>query len=158
MNTGMRRYRNIVAGILDQMKVFGDTEECVAFVKSHNGQLADFAESAVSYALGEIVKNVMRTRRLPENRNVPAFPSIEVDTGEVDENGEPIMCRKFASMKQLLLGEDWVGIDNVVDSYVKRARSNMRIANTTVKVARLRGYQRDLPFPDIDDAEIALES
>lgn len=57
------------------------------------------------------------------------------------------------SMTQLFLNEDWMSMDKVVDQQCKRARNQQAIANATVKAARVRGYQRAIPFPEIDEDE-----
>lgn len=157
MKDDERHYRNLVADILERMPGFGDTEECVAFVQKHDGQLKGYLDELAHVGLAEVVKQIMRSRRLTGTRNVPAFPSIEEDTGELDEQGNPIVQRRYASMKQLLLDRDWVRMDKIVDSQIKRVRSGKSICNATVRAGWLRGYTRELPFPEIDEGEAAAE-
>lgn len=153
MKDDERHYRQIVAGILEDMPGLGDTRECVDYVKEHDGKLGNYLDELADAGLSEVVRDLIRSRRLTGQREVPAFPSIESDTGEIDEQGNPIVRRKFTSMKQILLNEDWVSMDKVVDAQAKRIRSGKSICNATVRAGWLRGYTRELPFPDVDEGE-----
>ena len=153
MNSDRRkRFRDLVESIMAKAPG-GGTDDYVSFVMANDGSLGKFRDVSLWISLEEVVKYILRNRRLERNKAVPAFPSIEIDTGELDIEGNPVRKREYRSMQKMLFDKDTISLDQVVDSYVRRSRSNGRIANAIVKTGRgeIKGYQRELPFPELED-------
>jgi hypothetical protein len=146
-----KKFDSIVWSILREMPEMGGTRDCVDYVKVHDGKLGEYIDAVFEIALEESVKRILRHKRLPENKNIPAFPSMEVETGEFDDDGIPVTKRVFASMEQLLFDKRWTEIKSIVNYRVRSIRGQMAVTNAIVKAARVRGFQGKLPFPELDD-------
>lgn len=150
------RLRGLVRDIM-QGCPGGGSPEMADYVLANDGRLGEFQDELTRFAVLELIKSILRTSRFPGHRNVPAFPSILVPTGDLDDAGNPIEKREYRPLQKMLFEQDAVSIDSTVDSYVQRSHSNARIANSLVLIARqqIQGYQRVLPFPDLEDEKDA---
>lgn len=147
-----RRYHNIVDAIMDTCPG-GGTQDYVAHILENDGRLDEFADVMKWVSLTETVKSRLRHKRFDKNPAIPAFPSIEIPTGELDDEGNPKMRRVFKPLQKMLFEKDIAAAHQVIDAYIKRADANGRVANALVKVfaQEVPGFERELPFPDLDN-------
>ena len=153
--TDRRMLKRTVAKIMSDFDGEGNTADYVEFVKRHNGGLQAFEGLFLVIGLEKLVGEIIRSQRSPQYGNVRAFHSVETPTGDYDDEGNDILSRAYVSIQKVLFDKEPTLCDKVVNSYIRSAESDMREANKLV-IQRRRfnnEYQRDLPFPDLEDDE-----